>query len=154
MDDHFLNKYWDAETSLEEEAKLMDAHAEAEGPEAEYFRAIREARRQKSRLTLDAIHAYNKAHEVHQASPVVLPLHRWIASAAAVLIFCVSAIGLWNYSQQTQQDPYMAETYDNPEEAYQEMRQALAFMSTKLNKSQDEALLNIKKASEYADMFK
>ena len=39
-------------------------------------------------------------------------------------------------------------------EAYEEVREALAFVSAKLNKSQSDAMLNIKKAGEYAEMFK
>ena len=48
----------------------------------------------------------------------------------------------------------MAETFEDPYEAYEEVREALAFVSSKLNKSQDEALSNIQKAGEYAEMFK
>jgi hypothetical protein len=85
---------------------------------------------------------------------VVRPLYRWIASAAAVIAFVAAGTGLWNYSQQATQPVQMAETFEDPYEAYEEVREALAFVSAKLNKSQGEAMLNIKKAGEYADMFK
>ena len=85
---------------------------------------------------------------------VVLPVYRWMASAAAVLIFAIAAFGLWNYTHQQTAAVQMAETYDDPYEAYEEVREALAFVSAKLNKSQNEALVNIKKAGTYADMFK
>ena len=48
----------------------------------------------------------------------------------------------------------MTDSFEDPYEAYEEVRDALAFVSAKLNKSQTEALTNIKKAGEYAEMFK
>lgn len=77
-----------------------------------------------------------------------------MASAAAILIIVMSAFGVWRYSQQVTEQPQMAETFEDPYEAYEEVRQALAFVSSKLNSSQDEALANIQKAGEYAEMFK
>lgn len=154
MNDNLLNKYWEAETTPQEEQQLMKEFMDSDGSESAYFKVISDARQQRSRLTIEDIKAYNRKHEVKSAGPVVLPLHRWIASAAAILVFVVSGIGLWQYSQQATQATQMAETFDDPQEAYEEVREALAFLSSKLNKSQDEALLNIKKAGTYADMFK
>lgn len=103
---------------------------------------------------MEAIIAYDQQH--NQAIPVkrIIPLYRWIASAAAILVFVAAGVGLWKYSQQATEPVQMAETFDDPYKAYEEMREALAFVSAKLNKSQSEAMINIKKAGEYADMFK
>ncbi len=154
MDDKSLNKYWNAETNLQEEEQLLKEVMRTEGAESTYFKMIKEARQQRSKLTIEDIKAHNQRHEVTNTGPLVLPLYRWAASAAAILVFVLSGIGLWQYSQQTMQAPQMAETYDDPRAAYEEVREALAYMSSKLNKSQDEAMLNIKKAGVYADMFK
>lgn len=155
MDSNRLSeKYWDAETTLQEEQQLLQEHAGLSGPEASYFAMIAEARKQKSRLTFDDIKAYNAEQAPAAPRVLVLPLYRWIASAAAVLIFVLSGIGLWKYSEQIAEPVEMAETFEDPYEAYEEVRQALAFVSSKLNKSQAEAMVNIKKAGEYADMFK
>jgi hypothetical protein len=154
MNDDLLNKYWEAETTPQEEQLLMKEFMGTDGSEAAYFKMISHARQQRSRLTIEDIKAYNRQHEIKSAGPMVMPLHRWIASAAAILVFVVSGIGLWQYSQQAAQTTQMAETFDDPQEAYEEVREALAYLSTKLNQSQDEALLNIKKAGTYADMFK
>ncbi len=154
MNDNSLNKYWEAETSLQEEQQLMNEWMGKDSSEAEYFKTIHTTRQQRSKLTIADIKAYNKKHETASTGTLVLPLYRWVASAAAILVFVVSAVGLWNYSQQTTQQTQMAETFEDPQEAYQELREALAFMSTKFNKTQDEAFGNIKKASVYADMFK
>ena len=156
MNKSLFEKYWDAETSLQEEEQLMKEQSSLHGPEAQYLAFIAEARRQKSLLTIDDIDAYNLKQTLHASRHTVRPLYRWMASAAAVMIFVFSAFGVWKYSQQATETQQMAmtETFDDPYEAYEEVRQALAFVSSKLNHSQDEALLNIQKAGEYADMFK
>lgn len=154
MDNNLLKKYWNAETTLQEEEQLFKEMTSDTGPDAGYFSMIAEARKQQSRLTLEDIKAYNQKQTLSASGTVILPLYRWIASAAAILVFVLSGIGLWQYSQQTAQQSQMAETFDDPYEAYAEVREALAFVSSKLNKSQSTAMINIQKAGEYADMFK
>lgn len=154
MDNNLLEKYWNAETTLQEEEQLRKDFAGTPSAEATYFAMIDASRKQKSRLTIDDITAQSQRN--FKAAPVnkIMPLYRWIASAAAILVFVASGVALWKYSQQATQPIQMAETFDDPYMAYEEMREALAFVSAKLNKSQSEAMINIKKAGEYADMFK
>lgn len=154
MDHTLFEKYWNAETSQEEEAQLHRDMTGTSGQDAMYFAMIAEARKQKSTLTIDDIIVHNQKQETLASMPRILPLYRWIASAAAIIAFVVAATGLWNYSQHATQKVQMAETFDDPYKAYQEVREALAFVSAKLNKSQSDAMLNIKKAGQYADMFK
>jgi hypothetical protein len=154
MDHKLFEKYWNAETSTHEEEQLMREMSNAQGPEGTYFKMLAEARKLKSSLTLDDIDAYNLKQTLHASRATVRPIYQWMASAAAILLFVLSGLGVWKYSQQTTQAAQMAETYDDPYEAYQEVREALAFVSSKLNKSQNEALVNIQKAGEYAEMFK
>lgn len=154
MDNNLLEKYWNAETSSQEEDQLLQDLHGSNSPEGVYFTMIAEARQQKSKLTIDDIKTYNQDQPVASSGPVILPLYRWIASAAAIIAFVAAGIGLWNYSQQATQSVQMAETFEDPYEAYEEVREALAFVSATLNKSQSDAMLNIKKAGEYAEMFK
>jgi hypothetical protein len=153
MNHNLLDKYWEAKTSTQEEEQLLNDMAGSTNPEAGYFAMIAAARKQKSNLTIEDIKAYNQKQQV-TSSPVIRPLYRLVASAAAILVFIISGIGLWKYTHQITQPVQMAETFEDPYEAYAEVREALAFVSSKLNKSQGEAMLNIKKAGEYADMFK
>ena len=153
MDPKLVEKYWSAETSLDEEKKLMEEMTGSDHPDAGYFDLIARARQQKSKLTPADIMAAAE----QSPKPVVAtirPMYRLVASAAAILVFVVAGLGLWKYSEKATQPTEMAETFDDPYEAYEEMREALAFVSSKLNHSQSEALINIKKAGEYADMFK
>ncbi|MDQ3015873.1 MAG: hypothetical protein M3R25_04000, partial [Bacteroidota bacterium] len=154
MNKSLIEKYWEAETSLQEEEQLRKEQSTSQGPEAQYFAFLAAARKEKSMLSIDDVDAYNLKQTLHSSRHTVRPLYRWMASAAAVMIFVFSAFGVWKYSQQATQAQQMAETYDDPYAAYEEVRQALAFVSSKLNKSQGEALANIQKAGEYAEMFK
>jgi hypothetical protein len=153
MDPKLLEKYWSAETSLEEEKKLMEEMTGSDYPEAGYFALIAEARLKQSKLTAASIMA-GASSSTNPAMATIRPLYRMVASAAAVLVFVIAGFGLWKYSEKTTQPVQMAETFDDPYEAYEEVREALAFVSSKLNHSQSEAMINIKKAGEYADMFK
>ncbi|MDZ4749425.1 MAG: hypothetical protein SH808_13135 [Saprospiraceae bacterium] len=154
MDNNLLEKYWNAETSSREEDQLLQDLNGSNSPDGVYFTMISEARQQKSKLTIDDIKTYNHRQSLASSGPVILPLYRWIASAAAIISFVVASIGIWNYSQQSTQSLQMAETFEDPYAAYEEVREALAFVSAKLNKSQSAAMLNIQKAGEYAEMFK
>lgn len=154
MNNKLIEKYWNGETSLDEEAQIMQDLSGQPGAEAQYFAFIAEARKQKSLLSIDDVDAFNLKQTLNASKATVRPLYRWMASAAAIMILAFSAFGVWEYSQQAAQQAEMAETFDDPYEAYEEVRQALAFVSSKLNKSQDEALANIQKAGEYAEMFK
>lgn len=154
MKHNLLEKYWNGETSLQEEQQLLQEMAGSNSEDARYFEMLAAARNQKSKLTIADITAFNQNQKAPASGPVIRPLYRWIASAAAVIAFVAAGAGLWNYSQQATQPAQMAETFEDPYEAYEEVREALAFVSGKLNKSQGEAMLNIKKAGEYADMFK
>ena len=157
MEPNLLEKYWNAESSLPEEKQIQSDMTGSNHPDAGYFAMIAEARKQKSKLTIEDIRANNTRIDksVHAPStPLILPLYRWIASAAAILVFVFSGLGLWKYSQQVTEPVQMAETFDDPYKAYAEVREALAFVSSRLNKSQSEAMLNIQKAGKYAEMFK
>lgn len=154
MDNNLLEKYWNAETSSQEEDQLLQDLSGSNSAEGVYFTMIAQARQQNSKLTIDDIKTYNQRQPATSPGPVILPLYRWIASAAAIIAFVAAGIGLWNYSQLATQSAQMAETFEDPYEAYEEVREALAFVSAKLNKSQSDAMLNIKKAGEYAEMFK
>jgi hypothetical protein len=122
MDQKRLEKYWSGETSLQEEADLMNDMTQSSGPDTAYFKMIAEARKQKSQLKIDDIHTHNQIAHIPTARIHVLPVYRWVASAAAVLIFALSAIGLWNYTHQAAKPALMADSYEDPYQAYQEIR--------------------------------
>jgi hypothetical protein len=154
MDQQRLDRYWNGETSLEEEQEILKEMTGSTGPDTLYFRMIAEARKQRSTLKIEDIKSYNQQIAKPIPRTIVLPVYRWVASAAAVLLFAIASYGLWDYTHRQTQLDIMADSFDDPQKAYEEVREALAFVSGKLNKSQSEAMINIKKASTYAEMFK
>ncbi len=154
MDQQHLDRYWNGETSLEEEQEILKEMSGATVPDTLYFRMIAEARKQRSTLKIDDIKAFNQQAAKPAPRTIVLPVYRWVASAAAVLLFAIASYGLWDYTHQQAKPDIMADSFEDPQKAYEEVREALAFVSSKLNKSQSEAMINIKKAETYADMFK
>jgi len=161
MDPKLLDKYWNAETSLEEEARRLSDVMDDNSAEAACFRLIATERQSRSRLTPDDIRRRAEAPAAPAAPTVavVRPITRRLAAAAAVLALVLSGVGLWRYAHRTAEpalmaEAYMAETYDDPEAALEEVKQALAYMSKKFNRSQEQAFKQIKKAGEYADIIK
>lgn len=159
MDPKLLDKYWNAETSLEEEARLLSDAMDDTRAEAAYFRLIAAERQSRSRLTPDDIRRKAQASPAVPTVAVVRPITRQLAAAAAVLALVLSGVGLWRYAHRTAEptlmaEAYMTETYDDPEAALEEVKQALAYMSKKFNRSQEQAFRQIKKAGEYADIIK
>ena len=153
MDPNLLEKYWNAETTPEEEARLMAEAAHETSAEAAYFRLLAQTRGAKSRLTPSDIIGAKPQEGPPHPTAIVRPIIRWAAAAAAVLALVLSGYGLWQYSRQAQDPVQMAETFEDPEAALEEVRLALAYVSSKLNRSQEQAFKQIQKAGEYAEIF-
>jgi len=158
MDPKLLDKYWNGETSLEEENLLRSEAEQDAGPEGAWFRMLAEAGQAQSRLTPDLITGTRT-----QARPtiaVVRPLVRRLAAAAAILALALSGFGLWQYSHRPAPGQLLlaeatpGDTYDDPEKALEEVREALAFMSSRFQRTQDKAFRQIQKAGEYADIIR
>lgn len=146
LDPKLVAKYWEGATTLEEENLLRIQARQDTSPEADYFRHL--ASLQSMRSTLKASDITGQV-----STPVVRPLYRYIAAAAAVLVLVLSGIGLFRYSQEIHTPVATSETFESPEEALEEVKLALAFVSQKMNHSQSTAYTQIQKASEYADWF-
>lgn len=110
-----LEKYWEAETSVEEEKELRDLLLKAEGFEQEkaLFQAMKKFQAEEPQhLTLpDA--------KLRKLSP------RWISWAASVAIL-VGSFWSWRVYEQKQAE----------KQAYEEVMEALALIQTNLSKGQ------------------
>lgn len=146
LDPKLVAKYWEGETTLEEEHLLRIQAQQDTSPEADYFRQLAGLQSMRSKL---------KASDItgQVSTPVVRPLYRFIAAAAAVLVLVLSGVGLYRYSQEMNTPVATSESFDSPEEALEEVKLALAFVSQKMNHSQSTAYSQIQKAGEYADWF-
>ena len=117
--DELLSKYWDGETSLEEEKELKTLLLDADGFEQEktYFGILQEYKRvNPEKLPFPLSGKSIRSFQI-----------RWIGWAAS-LILLISSVWIWrDYEQKKEQ-----------ELAYQEVMEALALIQTNLAKGQSQ----------------
>ena len=133
-----LEKYWTGETTLDEEAQLRRYFQEQEPPAhlrpvAALFRHY-EAPPQLG----DDFDAQLEAKLKKEEAPVVSMAPRWLKVAAAVAILVTGA--LWMKYSEVADTPASApvaavttDTYEDPEQAYEEAKQALLLVSSLMN---------------------
>ena len=112
-----LDKYWDAETTLEEEKELRDLLRNSEGYEQEksLFNAFENFKAE------DPQHLILPDSKLRKLNP------RWISWAASVAIL-VGSFWSWRVYEQKQAE----------KEAYEEVMEALALIQTNLSKGQEQ----------------
>lgn len=143
-----LEKYWEGQSSLAEEQRLkqyfatetVDARLRAEAP---FFAALRAER----------------AVQLPESQAVAPLRATWggkiyrYAAAASVAILLTGA-GWWFFKNRPIEQPNQAnanteklyqDTFDDPQKAAEEIRRALALVSKKMRKGQDEATKGVRK---------
>jgi hypothetical protein len=138
-----LEKYWEGQTSLEEERRLKGYFSD--GPVDPRLR--REA-------ALFGVLRQEQAVEMPAARRPVRTI-RWSAWAVAASVAALVLLGLfgWQRFGPAAAGPAVAETpaalpedtYDDPEKAAEEIKAALALVSSKLNKGKKAASKGLKK---------
>jgi hypothetical protein len=117
-----LEKYWLAETSVEEE-RVLKTYFRGDGvaPDLEVYRPL---------------FAYFDAISVRHMTAKVLPVRPlyqkgwWFAAAAILMV----SLGLYLTDARTPER--QADTYQDPAKALAELKQALMVVSTRMNKGQ------------------
>lgn len=144
-----LDLYWKAETSIEEERELRNyflLHPEHSDGHTAYFTFLSNESEIEMQAPPEAI-----------MRPVV---RRWRAvagMAAAILILIVAGIVIQHNVQPPANGPEVVaseDSYENPEEAYEQARQALLMVSQKLNASRAQASEQLDKAKPYTEILK
>ena len=150
-----LEKYFEGETKLEEEAELRAFFREADVPQhLEKYRSMFNMFSEEQAVTLpetfesrlDKAILDTEADENKRGNGTIFSLPRRLVQAAAIALLIIAGVSvIWQLQQkQTQPQTAMQETYDNPEEAYKTAREALLMVSEKLNKGTDLANRNMK----------
>lgn len=141
-----LKKYWQAETTIEEERELGQyfvLHPEHRDGQAAYFLLLKEQRE----VEMPGRHSSIKG--------IMRPtFRRTLSIAAAVLVLVVAGILIQRQVQPPVQQEPIVETVEDPREAYEQARQALLLVSAKLNNTQDRALEKMQKARPYTEILK
>lgn len=153
--DKLLEKYWDAETTLEEEKALKTYfNSQKISKEHEAFKAIFQYFGAEKELGISMENALAKidANEIDKKPAKIIAFRKWGLSIAASVVMVFSAIGVWNYYSADNAEIYV-DTYESPEQALQETLDALAFLSKKMNKGTSSAKTQMDKVTSN-DIFK
>lgn len=133
-----LDKFWEGETSLDEEKELKAFFQHPNTPpefaaDKAYFTQI----------------AAEKAAEMPEKRPGLALFSRISRMALAACVLGLVGLGFWKMQctvpQPKPEALALTDTYDDPEKAYTEIKAALALVSTKMKKSRTEAVKGIDK---------
>lgn len=127
-----LDKYWAGETSLEEEDILRTYFASGSvDPALSAMQPLFSFYAEKKQVNMVGDVVFTP--QVKPATPV----HnlRWLINVAATVLVFVGLFFANRYQDSQAQNTYVyVDTYDDPEVAYQEVKEALRFISSKMNK--------------------
>lgn len=171
--DEILVKYWNAETSLDEEKQLRTYFAGSNVEERhEAYRGLFDLYTLKSEDTTDLDiaeilrNADNNAGSRAIGSPVmpgaskakVFSLQKWASAIAAVFVLGFAAITVMNQAPLTPKNQYKGQTTvldeeAEAQEAYEITKEALAFLSKNMNKGSETIVKSVAKA-EKVSIFK
>lgn len=141
-----LQKFFDAQTSEEEERQLADYFSNEEVPEElEVYKQFFDATNEISQSRFDGFEDEVMSHILeneHREKSKYRWMWQTVTSVAAVLIV---ALLLVNYNQEKR----WQDTYEDPEIAYQEATKALQYMAGKYQKgmAQLQPVAKLEKAS-------
>ncbi len=139
--EHLLEKYWACETSLEEEEEIkkffqqgnIPEHLQAHKPLFKYLD------QEGSEEVLDA-HFDHTILEViaedKQGKQVYVKTwyQPYMKVAAVVLVLVVASFALTRFLNQQEEPILVADTYDSPEDAFEETKRALLLISKSIGK--------------------
>ncbi len=136
-----LEKYWEGETSLEEEAALRDFFSsDVVDEDLQLYQPLFSYFKESGQMQMPG--------EIMPPKPgktSIISLS-WITRVAAVCLILMGFLFILKQQQSHLDTGYaMEDTYDDPELAYQEVKDALLFLSTKMNKGVNQANESLEK---------
>lgn len=140
-----LEKYWNCETSLEEEKRLRDYFNGKDIPDqvkdtAELFRFF-ESERQRS-LGGNFDHDIMRTVKKSERSTKVVSMVRWVQVAriaAGVLVMVAAAYYVRNEVMKSKDQAQVVDTFSDPKEALEETKKALMLISKSFGKAKEGA---------------
>ena len=138
-----LNKYWNCETSLEEEKKLRDFFSGEDIPEdlqpyAPHFRYCKESRN-SIRLGNDFDKKLETAIRQKEKEKQYITIRIFAPAlkiAASIAIIITLGVGIYFLVNENRK-PYFAETYNDPDAAFKDATYALEKLSEALRKGEE-----------------
>ncbi|MDR0437537.1 MAG: hypothetical protein LBH22_04455 [Bacteroidales bacterium] len=139
--EHLLNKFYEGNSTSEEERLLTEYFLNEENVEERWkedrqlFLALHDMQIEVPANVSNRLEKTIMQFDVSQKiQPRKQTLYYWISGAAAILLLCV---GLHFFTAQPSPQFMLTDTFSTPEEATLVVEQTLVFISTKLNKGLD-----------------
>jgi hypothetical protein len=140
--DELLKKYWDCETSLEEEQQLREYFSANEVPDShkdvailfQYFQDEKARSLNDPSFDSKVIGKLSKP----KRSRVVQLVYNSMRIAAGVIVL-VAAVWFVHSEISSSTPQEIVDTYDDPQKAFEETKQALLIISRSFGKVQEEA---------------
>ncbi len=146
-----LNKYWEGETSLEEEKELHSYFQSAEVKDE--FRSIQPLFAFFSEAGEMKMQGDVKLLEKDFPKRKVVNL-RWIINVAASLAIFFALFFVNKKDDYDSQQFVYEDTYEDPEQAYAQVKEALLFLSGKMNKGMNTASTSLEKIRPLEEIVK
>lgn len=146
--EQLLDKYWECETSIDEENELREFFSHQEVPDqwketALLFQYFNEECKQKS-LGMDfdesVLHTINNPPSAAKQGKLVQLFNRYARVAAVLLILVAVSFVVTRTLQKQQQKVVLADTYESPEDAFEETKKALLMISKNIGKGKEQAM--------------
>ncbi len=139
-----LEKYWEGESSLDEEVTLTDAFntGRALPADLEVYRPLFRTMGHDRTATVSGDFETRLLSRIHEAPPAqgevrIRRLLPALLRVAAVTVFVVtSAYAVYHYVSAPRTD-YYADTFDTPEQAYVQLKSALRTVSDKIQEGNE-----------------
>ncbi|SCY09228.1 hypothetical protein SAMN05192588_1102 [Nonlabens sp. Hel1_33_55] len=126
-----LEKYWEGDTSLQEEQELRDYfNSDQVAPEHLVYKGLFHSYEMESSIEVDGFDAFAKVKS-QQHHNKRFNRRTWTGIAVAASVSLMVAVGSGIYDNSRDAD---LGTYDSPEEAYDATVAALELVSNKFNK--------------------
>jgi len=148
--EQLLAKYWESETSLEEEKELREFfngpnvpdHLKQNVPLFKFFKEEKKSGKLDpvfDQQVLDKIESLD--NQKPKKGKVVVMYKQYLQVAAAVLVLVVAGYFIKEeyYEKEKEVQPYISDTFEDPQKAFEETKKALQMISANFKKGRQEA---------------
>ncbi|MDZ4707365.1 MAG: hypothetical protein SH818_03095 [Saprospiraceae bacterium] len=143
-----LDKYWNSESSLEEEKALAAYFNQPEiDQEFEVYRPLFNYFDEQRQLTIDLEdQIMSRISDKKEKGKIIqMPWRRVVSIAASIALFLSVLLATFQYRNQNNREMDMVDTFQTPEEALEQTKAALLFLSHRMNKASDQAAKSLSK---------
>lgn len=132
-----LDKYWNGKSDIDEEKALKQFLSDRDAsPDTDFFRYLNESSNERiqdtdfDRKVLSEIGLLKKPRGRNF-------LMNWRVAAVVALLLAASVVFKFGMLERQANEETLADTYEDPEKAFEETKKALLFISSKLNEGSE-----------------